>query len=304
MTASAGVWPVVLTPFTEHDEVDVEALGDYVDWLIDHGADGLFPVALSGEMYELSRAERVEVARSVSARAAGRVPVAASVVDGATESEIVAEAAGLVAAGADIVVLIASAVLTPEDDDARLVQLAEAVVAALPDVSLGVYECPLPYHRVLSDATVAALARTGRFTFFKETSHDLARMATRVADAEGTPLEVFNAGIENYAESLQVGVAGLSGWVVNVAPDLVARLGALAADEGLTPRVAELQRTLVDIEQRMGPTYPGSAKALVAHRSGLAWSSRSRWRAADVDDVLIAELAATIARESERVLRA
>lgn len=300
MTETPGVWPVVLTPFTEADDVDYSALAGYVDWLIDNGADGLFAVALSGEMYELERAERVEVARCVAQRAAGRVPVAASVVDGAEPSQIIAEARDLAAAGVDIVVLIASAVLTPTDDESRLLTLARALAADVPDVALGVYECPLPYHRVLSEGVVAALARTERFVFFKETSHDVSRMATRVADAEGTPLKVFNAGIENYVESLQVGVAGLSGWIVNVAPDLVSRLGRLAAVEGLTPRVRGLQRLLVDIEQRMGPTYPGSAKALVARRTGLGWSSRSRWRAAQVDDTLVRELADTIADEAAR----
>ncbi|MBW9111909.1 dihydrodipicolinate synthase family protein [Microbacterium trichothecenolyticum] len=300
MTETPGVWPVVLTPFTETDEVDYAALAGYVDWLIDHGADGLFAVALSGEMYHLDPAERVEVARCVARRAAGRVPVAASVVGGEGVGEIVAEANDLVAAGVDIVVLVASAVLAPHDDEERIVALAQALAADLPDVALGIYECPIPYHRVLSEGVVAALARTERFVFFKETSHDVSRMATRVADAEGTPLKVFNAGIENYAESLQVGVAGLSGWVVNVAPDLVARLGELAAAEGVTPRVHGLQQLLADIEQRMGPTYPGSAKALVGRRTGLGWSSRSRWREADVDDALVRELADTIAREVAR----
>lgn len=296
MTKTPGAWPVVLTPFTENDEVDYAALAGYVDWLIDNGADGLFAVALSGEMYELDPAERVEVARCVAQRAAGRVPVAASVVGGQHPGEIVAEATDLAGAGVDIVVLIASAVLAPEDDEERIVSLARALAADLPDIALGIYECPIPYHRVLSEEVVAALARTGRFVFFKETSHDVSRMATRVADAAGTPLRVFNAGIENYAESLQVGVAGLSGWVVNVAPDLVTRLGDLAAAEGVTPRVQGLQQLLVDIEERMGPTYPGSAKALVACRTGLGWSSRSRWRAAQVDDALVRELADTIAR--------
>ncbi|GAA5088542.1 dihydrodipicolinate synthase family protein [Microbacterium yannicii] len=300
MTETPGVWPVVLTPFTDTDEVDYAALGSYVDWLIDNGADGLFAVALSGEMYELDPAERVEVARCVVERAAGRVPVAASVVGGFHLGDIVAEASDLVTAGVDVVVLVASVVLNPEDEDGRLVSLAQALAADLPDVALGIYECPIPYHRVLSEDVVAALARTERFVFFKETSHDVSRMATRVADAEGTPLRVFNADIESYVESLGVGVAGLSGWIVNVAPDLVARLGELAASEGVTPRVQGLQRLLVDIEQRMGPTYPGSAKALVARRTGLSWSSRSRWRAAEIDDALVRELADTIARAAAR----
>jgi len=297
VTATPGAWPVVLTPFTASDEIDFDALDRYVDWLIDHGAEGLFAVALSGEMYELSEAERRAVAARVVRRSGGRVPVAASVVGG---RGLLEEAVELARTGVDVVVLIASAVLDEDEDESRLLEVARAIAEVVPQADLGIYECPLPYHRVLSERTVAALAATGRFVFFKETSHDVDRMAARVAGAAETPLRVFNAGIENFAESVQVGVAGLSGWVVNVAPDLVARLGALAAVEGLSPRVVALQRALVEIEQRMGPTYPGSAKAIVERRAAIGWSPRSRWRSAEVDAELVDDLVAAITREAAR----
>lgn len=293
MTDLHGAWPVVLTPYAADGGVDHAALAASVDWLVSAGASGLFAVALSGEMYELDAAERVAVARTVVAAAAGRVPVAASIVEARDAAAAVAEARELAAVGVEIVVLIASALLAPGDDEAKLVSIAAEVAAAVP-LDLGVYECPIPYHRVLADATVAALAATGRFSFFKETSHDVDRMAARVAGACGTRLRVFNAGIENLAESVQVGAAGLSGWVVNVAPDLVATLVERARVEGLTDEVLSLQALLVDVEQRMAPTYPASAKAILARRSGLDWSTASRWRPADVDPELVADLAARL----------
>ncbi|MET0812609.1 MAG: dihydrodipicolinate synthase family protein [Microbacterium sp.] len=292
--AARGAWPVMLTPYDEAGEVDLDAVARYTDWLIASGATGLFPVALSGEMYELTPEERLAVARRVVESARGRVRVAASVLGDGSPGSLIAEARALAGAGVDVVVLIASHVLAEESDEESLAELADAVAAAVPDVALGLYECPLPYHRLLSEELVGRLAATGRFTFFKETSHDVERMAARVGVAEGTPLSVFNAGIENYAESIAVGVSGLSGWIVTVAPDLVARLGALAAAEGLSPRVRELQDALVAIERRMGPTYPGSAKGLLEHRAGLGWSTRSRWRPADVDQALVDELAEAV----------
>ena len=306
MTDSPGAWPVVLTPFTDGDEVDLAALDRYVDWLLAHEAAGLFAVALSGEMYELTAVERVAVAARVAARVAGRVPVVATAVgDGDTASSatrpsttasLIDEASALVAAGVDIIVLVAATLARPDEPDALAVERALAVAAALPQTSFGIYECPLPYHRVLSEQSVAALAQSGRFEFFKETSHDVERMGRRVADAEGTPLRVYNAGIENYAESVQVGVAGLSGWVVNVAPDLVTRLGRLAAEEGVSDRVRELQAALVSVETQMGATYPASAKAIVERRGELGWTPRSRWRPAAVDAELVEELSGLLDR--------
>ena len=62
MTTPRGAWPVMLTPFHDDLSIDLEALDRYTDWLVEQGAAGLFPVALSGEMYDLTEEERLLVA--------------------------------------------------------------------------------------------------------------------------------------------------------------------------------------------------------------------------------------------------
>ncbi|WP_395245534.1 dihydrodipicolinate synthase family protein [Agromyces sp. MMS24-K17] len=295
--APTGVWPVMLTPFDADGRVDLAVLDRYTDWLIDQGAAGLFPVALSGEMYELTPLERLLVAERVVHRAAGRVPVAAAIASAGTDEEVADAVGRLAATGVDIVVLVASVALAEGEPDQRLLDLVDVVAAANPDVALGVYECPMPYHRVLRDETVGALAETGRFAFFKETSHDVGRMATRVWFAEGTPLRVFDAGIETLAQSVAAGTAGLSGWIANVHPDAVARLIDLVRAEGASPRALALQAALGAAEQAMGPTYPASAKVLVDLRSGIGFAPRSRWRPAEVVPAELADLLAQTERE-------
>ena len=100
-----GAWPVMLTPFSADLSVDWDVLDRYTDWLIAHEAAGLFPVALSGEMYEMPEAERLEVARRVVDRTAGRVPVLASIAEAGTDAEIATAAARLATTGVDAVVL-------------------------------------------------------------------------------------------------------------------------------------------------------------------------------------------------------
>ena len=73
-----GVWPVMLTPYTEDNEVDEQALVQLVEWYIGKGVNGLFAVCQSSEMFFLSLEERLNVARTVVRAAAGRVPVIAS----------------------------------------------------------------------------------------------------------------------------------------------------------------------------------------------------------------------------------
>jgi len=291
MTPPPGAWPVVLTPFTTEGTVDHAGLARYTDWLIDRGASGLFAAALSGEMYELSRTERVEVTRTVAASAAGRVPVAAAALGEGTADTLAFEVAELDAAGADIVVLVVSTILSETDDEQHLHQVAAAVIAANPAVDLGLYECPLPHHRLVTLEGLGRLAGTGRFVFLKETSHDVAVMRERVRIGALHGLRIFNAGIENYAESLAVGVSGLSGWVVNVAPDAVAALTRTVLTDGVTPAALSLQRALTDAEQSMSPTYPSSAKAVVNERGGVGLGLESRWRPALVDPQLARRIA-------------
>lgn len=285
-----GAYPVMLTPFTADLEVDGDALDSYTDWLIEHGSAGLFPVALSGEMYQLSEEERLAIATRVVARAAGRVPVLAAVAESGSPEEVAAAVARVAATGVDAVVLIASVLLAEGDDESSLRGTIEHVLAANPGVVFGIYECPLPYHRILSTDAVRWIAETGRFTFFKETSHSVELMADRVGVADGTPMKVYNAGIETLVESLAVGVSGLSGWVVNVYPEHVAWLTANFSDE----RARGVQDALDRLERGMGPTYPNSAKHLVALRSGIPFATRSRWKQDDVDAAALAELVAVV----------
>ena len=53
-----GVWPVMLTPFTEENQVDYAALKELVEWYIKNGVDGLFAVCQSSEMFKLTLKEQ------------------------------------------------------------------------------------------------------------------------------------------------------------------------------------------------------------------------------------------------------
>ena len=77
-----GVWPVMLTPFTDNNQVDYDALGKLVDWYIENGVAGLFADCQSSEMFFLTLEDRVQIARFVKERADGRVSVVASGIHG------------------------------------------------------------------------------------------------------------------------------------------------------------------------------------------------------------------------------
>ena len=66
-----GVWPTMITPFTDQDQLDFHALAAMVEWYVEHEVAGLFAVCQSSEMFFLSLEERVELARRCVEMAAG-----------------------------------------------------------------------------------------------------------------------------------------------------------------------------------------------------------------------------------------
>ena len=73
-----GTWVTMITPFTKENKIDYPAWPKSIEWYIQKGIDGIFAVCQSSEMFYLSLAERVELARFVLERAAGRIPVVVS----------------------------------------------------------------------------------------------------------------------------------------------------------------------------------------------------------------------------------
>jgi 4-hydroxy-tetrahydrodipicolinate synthase len=69
-----GVVPILVTPFDEHERIDLDSLERLIEFDIAAGVHGL-GVALGSEIFKLSEAERDLVSRSVVTQVAGRVPV-------------------------------------------------------------------------------------------------------------------------------------------------------------------------------------------------------------------------------------
>ncbi len=60
-----GVWPVMITPFTEDNKIDYVAVQRIIDWYASHGVTGIFAVCQSSEMFFLTKEERYELAKYV-----------------------------------------------------------------------------------------------------------------------------------------------------------------------------------------------------------------------------------------------
>jgi dihydrodipicolinate synthase/N-acetylneuraminate lyase len=74
-----AVLPALLTPFDAAGEVDLAALREHVEFVIDGGVHGLMPCGTTGETALLEADEVIAVVRTVVEAARGRVPVIAHV---------------------------------------------------------------------------------------------------------------------------------------------------------------------------------------------------------------------------------
>lgn len=220
-----GMWPTMITPFTESNEIDYPALERLIDWYIEKGVDGLFAVCQSSEMFFLSLEERVELARFVKEKAAGRVPVIASGHISDDFEDQVRELTLIGETGVDAVILITNRLAGEDESDDVWKANLEKLLAKLPDdLPLGFYECPYPYKRLISPELLKWCAETGRFFFMKDTSCDIANIKAKLDAIRGTNLKLYNANSATLYETMKLGAAGFSGVMANFHPELYAWL--------------------------------------------------------------------------------
>ncbi len=256
-----GVWPVMLTPFTEENTIDYEALSALIEWYIGQGAEGLFAVTQSSEMFFLTRKERIELTAFVKRQAAGRVPVIASGHISDSLEDQAEEIRQIAGAGADAVILVTNRLARQDEPDSLwLWRLSELLDRIPEDIRLGLYECPYPYKRQMSEEMTEWCARSGRFYFLKDTCCDLTQIRRKLSICRGTNLKLYNANTATLLPSLRAGAAGYSGVMANMQCTLYAWLCRHASDEGRRQQADKLSEELTMCALIERQWYPANAK--------------------------------------------
>jgi len=216
-----GIVPVMLTPFTADEQIDYPALAKLIDWYLEKGVDALFAVCQSSEMQFLSLQERVELARFVVQHVDGRIPVIAS---GHISDDIAAQKEELLAmaqTNIDALVLVTNHLDPRNEGSETFFATLNTLLDTLPkELPLGLYECPAPYRRLLTDDEFSWCANSGRFVLLKDVSCDLPTVERRVKLAQGTPLNVINANAAIAWPAILAGSQGFSGVFTNFHPEL------------------------------------------------------------------------------------
>jgi 4-hydroxy-tetrahydrodipicolinate synthase len=233
-----GALAAAVTPLRDR-RLDADAVGPYVDFLAEHGVDGLLALGTTGEGVMFPPAHRMEVARAFLDAAGGRIQVAVHA-GAQTTHDTVALAARAAEDGADAVAVIAPPYFALDDEE--LLAHFEAAAHACAPVPFYLYEfearsgyaIPLPVIERLRE-------RAPNLAGMKVSDSPWDRLAPYLIEG----LDVF-VGAESLLErGLAAGAAGAVSGLAGSFPDAVVPLvrePTPAAGERATSLRAALQR--------------------------------------------------------------
>ena len=281
----SGVYPTMITPYKKSGEIDFEAVEHLVEWYWKEGCDGIFAACQSSEIMFLSLDERVKLTRAVIAKAkelAAKDPsrkpmqiVASGHISDAFDYQV-KELNAIAAEKPDALILISNRMDIENTTDEKWIEDTEKLIAELPlDMPLGVYECPKPYKRLLSEKMIKWCAENGRFYFIKDTCCDAAVIRQRLAWSKGSNLKLFNANSQTMLESAKDGCYGYCGVMGNIHPALYSKL---LKPETLNDKETSLLQDFLGLAATIEPmtTYPCCAKYYLDKFAGIKMEITAR----------------------------
>lgn len=281
--ATYGVYPTMITPYRKNGTVDDTAVEALTEWYWKRGCDGIFADCQSSEIQFLTLDERVSILHTVMQKVYAlaaqdpsrpRMTVVASghVSDGFEDQ--VRELNAIAAEKPDALILISNRMDIANTSDEAWIADTGRLIAELPaEMPLGIYECPKPYKRLLTEKMLRWCVENGRFYFVKDTCCDAELIRARLEICKGSHLKLFNANAQTLLETVRAGVYGYCGVMANFHPDLYTRLlkGDInSSDASLLQDFLGLAATIE------GQTYPCCAKYYLNRFEGVAMEPDAR----------------------------
>ena len=239
MTTFSGVFPPMITPFSDDGAVDVAALHDHIDFLVDSGVHGLIPAGSTGEAISLTPEEYRTVVRETITHTAGRVPVLVGCSANATQ-QVVANCRFAEEAGADGFMITHPFYSLP--DEAELYEHYRTIAAAV-HLPIMIYNNPFTTGVDSSPELLGRLSQFEHIQYVKESSLDCTRIL-RIRDASQDRLTVFSGTDNQILEHLIVGASGWVAGAANVIPQECVELYDLGTDLSRVGEALALYRQL------------------------------------------------------------
>lgn len=252
--------PVMITPYTPQAQIDFDMLKKLIDFYLAAGVKGLFANCLSSEMFGISDDEKIALTAAVVKHVNGRVPVVATGSFGDTIEKKADFAKRIHDTGINSVILITSHYATAEESDEQLQKNLEKMLALTGNIQLGLYECPVPYKRLLTPAILKALAATGRMSYHKDTCCNEAQIKAKLDAIKGLPMEFYDAHTPHGMSSMKAGAQGMSAISGNFYPEVLVWLCENVNNPDKQEDVAWIQQELTKVDPQIHVAYPMSSK--------------------------------------------
>jgi len=199
-----GIYTPVVTPYNDEGQVDWKALGKVIDHLVENGVQGVISGGSTGENYTQTVEERLQLARFMKERLAGRLPliVGTGTMRTPDSVELAEGAAGL---GADGLLVATPPYAVPTERENALNVLTIDRAADLP---IMLYNYPGRMGVNMGEEFLDRVGRSRNVCAIKESSGDINRVHLLARDY---PHIQMSCGMDDQA--LEFFAWGARSWV-------------------------------------------------------------------------------------------
>lgn len=208
-----GVFPALLTPFNEHDELDLHIYEINLKAQVDAGVSGIIIGGSLGEASTITLEEKEALVKFSVKYLAGKLPVIMNIAEGSTK-EAVRQAQLAKEWGASGLMLLPP--MRYKSDDRETVTFFKAVATSM-DLPVMIYNNPVDYKIEVTLDMFAELAEVPNINALKESTRDVTNV-TRLKNRFNDRFAIL-CGVDTLTvEELALGADGLVAGLVDAFP--------------------------------------------------------------------------------------
>jgi dihydrodipicolinate synthase/N-acetylneuraminate lyase len=208
-----GVYPALLTPFTDDDAVDFDMFKKNLDAQVEAGVDGIILGGSLGEASALLNSEKKELLLFAKKVLNGSIPVIINIAEQTTKAAI-ALAKEAEADGADGLMLLPP--MRYKADDHETLEYFKAVAAST-SLPIMIYNNPVDYKILVTLDMFEELVPVKNIVAVKESTRDVSNV-TRMFNRFGNRFKILG-GVDTLSlETLCMGADGLVAGLVDAFP--------------------------------------------------------------------------------------
>jgi 4-hydroxy-tetrahydrodipicolinate synthase len=264
-----GIVTPIITPFTADEELDLDQLGEHINFLINNDVNGIFPLGTSGEFALLSREERDQVLKKTVDEVNGRTPVWAGVSDPGTMN-VVSNANRAVDIGVDAVVV--SPPYYHRTNEEGIYTHYETIAEKI-DIPIVIYNIPSATGHPINAKLAERLCEIDGIIAMKYTTNDLASFLSLLLVLKDR-IPLFIGADALIYSALNIGAAGAVVGISNVIPRQTARIYKLYEGGDYAASRSAQMNIMPLVEVMFAGTFPAALKTALEMLNHNIWPVR------------------------------